>query len=143
MEDIIETSAETHAALTEDEFIFYLNKYGFNIERIEERFEIPDIEDDITDEEIYKLLYSKVPIEFIGNQTLVKLFTKEYKVINIINAIDMYVDYNDMSFKYGLVNLYNLLKGKKEAEEWLIDVLNNFYSNPIKLNNMFYLVKEN
>lgn len=130
--------------LSEEDFIYYLKQYGLDIERVEDRFEVQELKEDLSDDEIYKLVYKKVPAEYVGNSTLVKLLCKEYKIVNLINIIDMYVDYNDMSFKYGLVSFYNALNNKEETDETINDMIENFYLKPIiKLNNMFYLVREN
>lgn len=140
----MENEIQDGSALTESEFIYYLKVNDFEIERISDDNSM-DIKDNISESEIHKLIYKKVPTEYVGNATLVKLFCKEYKVVNIIDIIDMYVDYNDMGVKYGLTSLYKILNYYKEdeANELVNYMITNFYENPIKLNNMFYLVKEN
>lgn len=131
-----------NSALDKEDFIHYLNVNKFRIEGLNERYDLCDLKDDLSDDEICELLYQKIPTEYVGNATLVKAFCKEYKVVNLIDIIDMYVNYNDLSFSQGLRILYSIINGEENMDEYVLKLIDDFYENPIKLNNLFYLVKE-
>ena len=131
-----------NSALNKEELIHCLTVNEFRIERIKERYDLCDLKDDLTDDEIYKLLYRKIPTEYVDNATLVKMFCKEYKVVNLIDIIDKYINYNDLSTSQGLHILYCIINGEENMDQYALKLIDNFYENPIKLNNLFYLVKE-
>ena len=126
--------------MSEEDFIKAMKKSEFIIERIE-----PDygIEDNLTDEDIYKLIYSVFPFKKLSNETHIKNFVKKYKIINLIDILYIYIDYNDLGLKYGLMKAYKVLKGGADSDNMLFKIINDFYSNPFKLNEMYFLVKEN
>ena len=126
--------------MSEEDFIKAMKKSEFIIERIE-----PDygIEDNLTDEDIYKLICSVFPFKKLSNETHIKNFVKKYKVINLIDILYIYIDYNDLGLKYGLMKTYKVLKGGADSDKMLFNIINDFYSNPFKLNEMYFLVKEN